>query len=173
MTSNADNAFIKHDPNYTNACGQWMNSTEANNAYLGKPFVDYLKNNNDPRLKAIANRYVGAKSGPEQTAAKSVTDPSVQIGMPFGYDNNSIKTAVAADGLASFYDYSQCDRFRFGKNTAPMFLVTYSQTSLLLAEAIQRVGPQDRLQMHSKMVSKPIWKRLLLMTLALPSLPVL
>lgn len=138
MTSNADNAFIKHDPNYTNACGQWMNSTEANNAYLGKPFVDYLKNNNDPRLKAIANRYVGAKSGPEQTAAKSVTDPAVQIGMPFGYDNNSIKTAVAADGLASFYDYSQCDRFRFGKNTAPMFLVTYSQTSLLLAEAIQR-----------------------------------
>lgn len=138
MTSNADNAVVRHDPNYVNACGQWLNSTEANNGYLGRPFVDFLKNNNDPRLRAIATRYVGAKSGPEQVPARANNDPAVQIGMPFGYDNNSIKTAVTADGLASFYDYSQVDRARMGKNTAPMFLVTYSQTALLLAEAIQR-----------------------------------
>jgi hypothetical protein len=138
MTANSDNAFIKHDANYVNAPGQMLNSTEANNFYLGKPFVDYLKTNNDPRLKAIANRYVGAKSGTDQTAAKSNTDPAVQMGMPFGYDNNSIGPVATAAGLASFYDYSQLDRFRMGKNTAPMFLVTYGQTSLLLAEAIQR-----------------------------------
>ncbi len=136
--ANSDNAFIKHDPNYTNACGQWLNSTEAANNYLGRPFLDYLKTNNDPRLRSIANRYVGAKSGPEQTAARSVTDPAVQIGMPYGFDNNSISGPVKTDGLASFYDYSQVDRFRMGKNTAPMFLVTFSQTSLLLAEAIQK-----------------------------------
>jgi hypothetical protein len=138
MTSNSDNAFIKHDANYTNACGQYLNSTEAANNYIGRPFLDYLKTNNDPRLKAIANRYVGAKSGSEQTAAKSNTDPAVQIGMPYGYDNNTISGPVKNDGLASFYDYSQIDRFRMGKNTAPMFLVTFGQTSLLLAEAIQR-----------------------------------
>ncbi|MEO5582796.1 MAG: SusD/RagB family nutrient-binding outer membrane lipoprotein [Saprospiraceae bacterium] len=138
MTSNSDNAFIKHDPNYTNGIGQMLNSTEAANFYLGKPFVDFLKASNDPRLKAIAVRYVGAKSGPEQTAAKATTDPAVQIGMPFGYDNNSISGPVKTDGLATFYDYSQLDRTRMGKNTAPMFLVTFAQTSLLLAEAIQR-----------------------------------
>lgn len=138
MASNADNAFSRHDANYTNAIGQWMNSTEAANSYVGAPFLDHLKSTGDPRLKAIAVRYVGAKSGPEQTAARANRDTSVQIGMPFGYDNNGITAQAAARGLASFYDFSQVDRTRFGKNTAPMFFVTYSQTSLLLAEAIQR-----------------------------------
>jgi len=138
MTSNADNAYTRHDANYTNAIGQWMNSTEAANSYIGAPFLDHLKRTKDPRLKAIAVRYVGAKSGPEQTAARANRDTAVQIGMPFGYDNNGIAAQAAARGLASFYDFSQVDRTRFGKNTAPMFFVTYSQTSLLLAEAIQR-----------------------------------
>lgn len=138
MASNADNAFSRHDANYTNAIGQWMNSTEAANSYIGAPFLDHLKRTKDPRLKAIAVRYVGAKSGPEQTAARASTDTSLQIGMPFGYDNNTIVAQATARGLASFYDFSQVDRTRFGKNTAPMFFVTYSQTSLLLAEAIQR-----------------------------------
>ncbi len=138
ITSNADNVFIRHDANYTNSCGQWLNSTEAANNYIAKPFLDFLKNSNDPRLKAIANRFVGAKSGPEQTAARSSTDPAIQIGMPIGHDNNTVVAAAKADGLASFYDYSQIDRFRIGKNTAPMFLVSFGQTSLLLAEAIQR-----------------------------------
>ena len=92
----------------------------------------------DPRLKAIAVRYVGAKSGPEQTAAKAMTDTSLQIGMPFGFDNNGIVAEATKRGLASFYDFSQVDRTRFGKNTASMFFVTFSQTSLLVAEAIQR-----------------------------------
>jgi hypothetical protein len=138
MTSNSDNAFIRHEPNYTNGVGQMLNSTEAANFYLGRPFLDYLKTTNDPRLKAIAVRYVGAKSGPEQTAAKANTDPAIQIGMPFGFNNSTIAGPVKADGLVSFYEYSQLDRTRMAKNTAPMFLVTFGQTSLLLAEAIQR-----------------------------------
>ncbi|MDZ4709838.1 MAG: SusD/RagB family nutrient-binding outer membrane lipoprotein [Saprospiraceae bacterium] len=138
MTSNADNAFSRHDANYVNSIGNWMNSTEAANSYMAAPFLDHLKRTSDPRLKAIAVRYVGAKSGPEQTAARASTDTSLQIGMPFGYDNNGITAQATARGLASFYDFSQVDRTRFGKNTAPMFFVTYSQTSLLLAEAIQR-----------------------------------
>ncbi len=135
---NADNAFIKHDANYTNGIGQMLNSTEAANFYMAAPFLDYLKSTNDPRLKAIAVRYVGAKSGPEQTAAKASTDPAVQIGMPLGFDNSTISTEVAKNKLASFYDFTQVDRTRMAKNTAPMFFVTASQTQLLLAEAAQR-----------------------------------
>lgn len=138
MTSNADNAAIKHDPNYVNAVGNTLNSTEANNYYLAAPFVAYLKNTNDPRLKAIAWRYVGATSGPQQVATRGTNDPAVQIGMPFGFDNNTIATQATKDGLASFYDYTQLDRVRMGKNTAPMFIITYAQTQLLLAEAAQR-----------------------------------
>ncbi|MFN8358174.1 MAG: SusD/RagB family nutrient-binding outer membrane lipoprotein [Spirosomataceae bacterium] len=138
MAANSDNAFIKHDANYTNGVGQMLNSTEAANFYLAAPFVDYLKSTSDPRLKSIAVRYVGATSGTAQVASRANTDPAVQIGMPFGYDNNTISGPVAAAKLASFYDFTQLDRTRMGKNTAPMFLVTYAQTQLLLAEAAQR-----------------------------------
>jgi hypothetical protein len=138
MDANTDNCVVRHDANYVNGIGQMLNATEANNFYLAAPFANHLKTTNDPRLGAIAVRYVGAKSGPEQTAARANIDPSVQIGMPFGFDNNTIAPQATKDGLASFYDYSQVDRTRMVKVQAPMFLVTAAQTQLLLAEAIQR-----------------------------------
>ncbi|WP_338868151.1 SusD/RagB family nutrient-binding outer membrane lipoprotein [Spirosoma sp. SC4-14] len=138
MQSNADNSAVRNNANYQNPVGTTLNSTEAANFYLTKTFVDYLKSTSDPRLASIAVRYVGAKSGPEQTAAKANRDPSVQIGMPLGYDNGTIPARATTDGLASFYDYSQLDRTRMGAFTAPCFLVTYAQTQLLLAEAAQR-----------------------------------
>ncbi|MDX2070413.1 MAG: SusD/RagB family nutrient-binding outer membrane lipoprotein [Haliscomenobacter sp.] len=138
IDANADNCVIRHDANYVNGIGQMLNSTEANNFYLAKPFADHLKNTSDPRLGSIAVRYVGAKSGPEQSAAKANIDPAVQIGMPLGFDNSGIVAEATKAGLASFYDFSQVDRTRMVKNTAPMFLVTAAQTQLLVAEAIQR-----------------------------------
>jgi hypothetical protein len=138
MELNTDNAVIRHDANYVNGIGQMLNATEANNFYLAAPFANHLKSTSDPRLGAIAVRYVGAKSGPEQAASRANIDPAVQIGMPFGFDNNTIAVQATKDGLASFYDYSQVDRTRLVKNTAPMFLVTAAQTQLLLAEAIHR-----------------------------------
>ena len=135
ITANADNAYMRHDPNYQNPIGNMLNSTEAANWYLVKSFVDTLKNNNDPRLSAIAIRYKGATSGPGQTVDKGTTAPTDQIGMPMGYDNGTIGPRATADGLASFYDYSQVDRRRMAKTAAPMFFVTAGQTQLLLAEA--------------------------------------
>jgi hypothetical protein len=138
ITDNADNAYMRHDANYLNPVGNMLNSTEAANWYLAKPFVDTLKNNNDPRLSAIAIRYKGATSGPGQTVAIGTTAPADQIGMPMGYDNGTIIAKATADGLASFYDYSQVDRRRMAKNTAPIYFLTASQTNLLLAEARQK-----------------------------------
>jgi hypothetical protein len=138
MELNSENAYIKHDSNYLNAIGGLLNSTESANIYLGAPFVTYLQQTNDPRLKSIALRYVGAKSGVEQTLSRGTTDPIQQIGMPFGFDNGSISSEVTKSKLASFYDYSQVDRTRMAKTTSPMFLVTAAQTQLLLAEAAQR-----------------------------------
>ena len=135
ITSNADNASIRHDANYKNPISQTLNSTEAANYYLTKPFVDELKNTSDPRLVAIAVRYKGATSGTAQTPAAGSIIAADQIGLPMGKDNTTAGTAAKADGLASFYDYSQVDRNRMAKLTAPMFIVTASQTNLLLAEA--------------------------------------
>jgi len=135
---NADNALIRHDANYTNQIGGTLNSTEAANFYLTKPFVDSLKNRNDPRLQAIAVRYVGATSGGTQTTASRSTDPSLQFGLPLGFDNNTAQAYAISIGLKHFYDFSQADRTRIVKQTAPCFLVTAAQTQLLLAEATQR-----------------------------------
>lgn len=138
IDANVDNAIVRHDANYTNPSGNTLNATEAANVYLAAPFADYLKSTKDPRLKAIGVRYVGAKSGAEQTAAKASTDTAVFVGMPMGFDNNTISTQVTKFGLASFYDFTQVDRIRMAKTTAPTFLITASQTQLLLAEAAQR-----------------------------------
>ena len=132
---NDDNAYMRHDANYVQPIGNMLNTTEAANFYLTKPFIDQLKNTNDPRLSAIAIRYKGATSGPAQTVAIGTTNPADQIGMPMGYDNGTIVARAAADGLASFYDYSQVDRRRVAKGTSPVFFVTAAQTKLLLAEA--------------------------------------
>jgi hypothetical protein len=138
ILANADNAFIRHDANYTNQIGVTLNSTEGANFYLAKPFVDSLKNRNDPRLQSIAVRYVGAINGGGQTTAARTTDPAQQFGLPLGFDNNTANAYALSIGRASFYDFSQADRTRIAKQTAPCFLVTASQTQLLLAEAKQR-----------------------------------
>ncbi|MGB3775099.1 MAG: SusD/RagB family nutrient-binding outer membrane lipoprotein [Leeuwenhoekiella sp.] len=41
-------------------------------------------------------------------------------------------------GLASFYAFTQIDRYRVTRQAAPMFIVTHAQTQLLLAEAAVR-----------------------------------
>lgn len=138
ITSNSDNAVMRHDNNYLNPLGNTLNSTEAANFYMTEPFVNYLKSTNDPRLSAIAVRYVGATSGPGQTTDVQSYDAADQIGMPMGHDNGSI-TVVAADlGLASFYDFTQVDRRRVADRDAPQYFVTASQTLFLLAEAKER-----------------------------------
>ena len=135
ILTNADNALMRQDANYTQPIGGTLNGTEAANFYLAKPFVDQLKNTSDPRLSAIAIRYIGATSGNGQTVASGSTTPAQQIGMPMGFDNGTIVAKATADGLASFYDYSQADRRRIVKVSAPVFFVTAAQTQLLLAEA--------------------------------------
>lgn len=138
MSLNADNTAMRHDNNYTQPMGNTLNSTEGANFYLVKAFVDQLKNTGDPRLPAIAIRYMGALSGPDQVPAIGSTDPANQVGMPMGYDNGTIGPVATGLGLASFYDFTQVDRRRMAKTTAPVFFLTASQTQLLLAEARKR-----------------------------------
>lgn len=139
ITSIADNAIIRHDANYNNGIGGTLTGTEAANYYLGKPFVDALKSTNDPRLTAIAIRYVGATSGSAQTAAVADFTAGNQYGMPVGSDDAAANTAGALlPGGGKQFAFSQADRNRVVKKTSPMFLVTAGQSNLLLAEAAVR-----------------------------------
>jgi hypothetical protein len=136
ILDNADNAVIRHDGNYINQTGNTLNGTEAANFFLAKPFVDALKTNNDPRLAAIAIRYVGANSGPAQVPGVGTTDPANQYGLPMGStDIDADVSGATLPGGGTRYAYSQLDRRRLAKRTSPMFLVSAAQTNLLLAEA--------------------------------------
>lgn len=137
--SNADNAMLLRNENFQFSLANTFNGGESANFYLTDGFVNYLRENNDPRLRSFAVRYIGATSGSQQNERLNRTiDPDDQIGMPLGHDQTSIETAAAADGLESFYSYTQIDRDRIASQTAPDFLITYAQTQLLLAEAAER-----------------------------------
>ncbi len=135
MTSNNDNALIQFDAVYTNATSSALLGGERHNYYIGKPFLDFLKSTNDPRLPYIAVKYEKA-SEPLATAGAANSNPADQEGMPYGYDENAITTAPGFPGkTGSAFNYSQFNRSTVFRIDAPEFLVTYAQTQLLIAEA--------------------------------------
>ncbi len=139
ITSNADNAYNRHDANFVNPVGNVLNGTEAANFYLAEPFVNALKAANDPRLPAIAVRYVGASSGNAQTAAVATTASANQYGLPMGTtDGQADALGKNLPGGGARYAFTQVDRSRLVKRTSPLFMVTAAQTNLLLAEAAVR-----------------------------------
>lgn len=138
MQSNEDNVVLYHNANFPNPIGNQLNGGQSGFFYMAEDFVEYLQENNDPRLGSIAVRYVGAQSGVDHNETTADRSVEVQIGMPQGYDNTTVSEAVAEDNLASLYDYSQLDRTRMGDPQAPTYFVTYAQTQLLLAEAVVR-----------------------------------
>lgn len=138
FASNDDNAIMRHTALYNNYIANHLAAREKTNFYLAAPFVNYLKDNNDPRLGSLAIRYVGALGGPDQSGSRASTDPAKQIGMPMGYDDVSIRQVLAANGVASLWDFSQVNLNTVLKLDAPEFHVTHSQTQLLLAEAAIR-----------------------------------
>ncbi len=140
MQSILDNAAVRFNStnNYNNPAGNNWNGTERANYYLGKPFVDFLKNTNDPRLRFIAVKYE-IPANPLATAGAANTNPADQEGMPFGYNEASISTAPGYPGkTGAAFKYSQINRSTLGKIDVPEFFVTYAQTQLLLAEAAYR-----------------------------------
>jgi hypothetical protein len=138
QSSNADNALIAFNSTFNHPLAGYFQGTERANVYLGKAFVDFLKTSKDPRLKVIAVKYE-TPSNPIATAGAEDTTPANQQGMPYGYNESTVATAPDFPGkVGSAFKYSQINRKTTGKIDAPEFFITYSQTSLLLAEAVQR-----------------------------------
>ncbi|WP_345329665.1 SusD/RagB family nutrient-binding outer membrane lipoprotein [Mucilaginibacter defluvii] len=138
MQSNADNALIQFNSTFNSPTGSWFQATERGNIYLAAPFVEYLQDTDDPRLRVISVKYA-QPANPLATVGTENTNPADQLGMPLGYNESTISTAPGFPGrLGAGYAYSQVNRRTLGKIDIPEFYVTYSQTALLLAEAVQR-----------------------------------
>ncbi len=138
QSANSDNALISFNNIFNHPLANYFQGTERGNIYLGKAFVDFLKETNDPRIKVISVKYE-VPANPIATAGAEDTTPTNQEGMPFGYNESTISSAPGFPGkIGSAFKYSQINRRTLGKIDAPEFFITYSQTSLLLAEAVQR-----------------------------------
>jgi hypothetical protein len=138
MQSNADNALIAYNSTFNHPSSNTYQGTERGNYYLAKPFVDYLKNTNDPRLGVIAVKYA-VPANPLATAGAEDVTPANQIGLPVGYNESSIVNAPDYPGKSgAAWKYSQLNRRTVAKIDIPEFIITYAQTQLLLAEAAQR-----------------------------------
>jgi hypothetical protein len=138
MSSVSDNAKIKLSTAYPTPWNTTYNGTERANYYLARPFVDLLKNTNDPRCRIISVRYeFPANDLP--TIGKEDTAMANQLGMPMGYNDATLPTEPLYPGKAGAgWKYSQVNRRIIGDVDAPYFFVTYAQTQLLLAEVRQR-----------------------------------
>ncbi|GAB2971316.1 SusD/RagB family nutrient-binding outer membrane lipoprotein [Mucilaginibacter puniceus] len=138
MQSNADNAYIPFNPTDNNPLNAGPRGTNPFNYYLAEPFVNQLKATNDPRGKYVAAYYSAPNviSGvPQDTVL------SHQFGFPVGYSDATVKTKADYKGPAQVGNgvrYTQLNYYSFGSNTAPIFVCTYAQTQLLLADAAVR-----------------------------------
>ncbi|MCC5937523.1 MAG: SusD/RagB family nutrient-binding outer membrane lipoprotein [Lunatimonas sp.] len=138
ISANSENAVLRNTSVFNNHIGVHLGAREKANYYLTAPFVNHLKDSNDPRLRSISIRHVGATNGTTQTVNRITRDPALQIGMPMGHDDVSINTVLAANGVVSLWDFSQANIYTVLKIDAPQFFVTFAQTQLLLAEAAVR-----------------------------------
>lgn len=90
---------------------------------ISKTFLDYLQATHDPRLTV----YCSLKDGN--------TDPTLQKGLPNGYDTNSINNF---QGYAGKENYSNFNVNTILKMDAPTLLLMPSESKLLQAEAALR-----------------------------------
>ncbi|WP_131539642.1 SusD/RagB family nutrient-binding outer membrane lipoprotein [Pedobacter nototheniae] len=155
--SNADNALLHLDGTNDATQNRNSNALKANigDVRWSSTFIDYLKKNDDPRLYVYTEKASAGLTNNENIDApsfaytKTIPAPGsfvteIPMGMPNGYDltgNRAITKAPGYPGptgtgadLAPLGNYAR-PKGVFRLNKLPIFVITYSQTQLLLAEA--------------------------------------
>lgn len=150
-----DNAILKLD----GTLNTLTTNNTANAIYLndfqqirwGKTFIDYLKANNDPRLYALSEKADTGLAYNNNIGHAGITYTSTMpkpVGMPNGYDLSGtygISTEPNYPGATGtgtnaspLGNYARPVMAVFSRRNLPVFLITYAQTELLLAEASVR-----------------------------------
>lgn len=160
MGDNADNAFVRGsgtgvDRTTNNRHSQILLGDGGGGEHFytkwSKTFIDFLKNNNDPRLSRIARTNVWTGSNPNSVVQNASPNGTVsaQKGLPNGKnlsqnnDGNSIyfdpSYTGAVNDPAGLNAYSSIN-LAMAQRTSPTFFLTYAETELLFAEAAVRWG---------------------------------
>ena len=133
ILSNSDNVVVtQYNNTVQNGFSNLQRTVSPYFYYLAEPFVNQLKNTNDPRLK-----YMGASyAKPELITSTRDTTTANQFGFPVGYDQLSILNYPGYRGTkGGGQNYTQLNYDVIASTVAPAFFITNSQTELLLAEA--------------------------------------
>jgi len=150
FTSVSDDAYVVSDDanGYTNGNGAALSTpADVYQVRWSKTMIDFLKSTNDPRLGVVAEVPVAGLAGSQNVAAGS-SDPAIQMGLPNGYDLNGGATDISRSPGYNGASGSGADITPIGKysrptgvyrsRSAPLFVQTYAETELLLAEAVTR-----------------------------------
>ena len=109
-------------------------------------FVDFLKDHNDPRLSIVAEVPLAGEANNNNSQLAGDTAFALQVGQPNGYDlvggANDISTEPnypgptgAGDDICPIGGYSRPRSALYLDRASPLFILSYAQTELLLAEA--------------------------------------
>lgn len=153
LASYPDNAIVRTDAangdTQNASAGALLTTDDFRELKWSKTLIDYLRNTSDPRLGVIAEiPQAGATNNADQTLSGN-TDPSVQRGLPNGYDltggvydirKRSDYPGATGTGtnLAPLGNYSRPRLTVYIQRNAPNFVLTYAETEFLLAEAASR-----------------------------------
>jgi hypothetical protein len=140
MQSNDDNAIVQHQDgsDITRNKDTWeINGQDSADLKLCDVYVDFLRNNNDPRLPVISWIYATKDSKPED-----------QLGLPQGYivgglnPQYDITKTPGYDPVLGMQRYSRLSKIIL-TNDAPNLVLTYAESEFLLADAAKRWGIGD------------------------------
>lgn len=148
--SNDDNVFVPMatgpdvwtDQNGISRAFLPQDGGQGNDSHMAKTLIDWLMGPNkastaddDPRLM-IYTMGIGVWTGVGFTPIAGGTDPLNQVGMPNGY-NQSMLDVAAGHHIVIDDTYSKINAILL-RLDSPHRLMTYSETELLQAEAIER-----------------------------------
>ena len=151
MANYLDNALVQGDIAYGDTQNATTNALLTTDDFRevkwSKTLIDYLRTTKDPRLGAIAEIPQAGVANNANQALVGDNTPALQRGLPNGYDltggafdirkRTDYPGGTGAD-VAPLGNYSRPRLAVYFQRNAPNFLLTYSETELLLAEAASR-----------------------------------
>ena len=151
FTSIDDDAYVMADNanGYGNSNGQALTTlADVYQVRWSKTLIDYLKANDDPRLSKVAEVPASGLLANQDMNIAGNSTPGVQMGLPNGYDLNGGPTDISKSagypgGTGAGADVTPIGKYSrptmlYRNRSAPLFVLTYAETELLLAEAATR-----------------------------------
>jgi hypothetical protein len=105
---------------------------------LSKTLIDALIERNDPRLPFYATLWEGNILSQQQAKLPTTTAPSIQQGLPNGFDATTIKQVIPNFSNNMLAALSEPNTGTVASLNAPTIILSYSEVEFLLAEAALR-----------------------------------